>query len=214
MSQNPNESRRREILATAADLASAEGLDRLSIGVLAAQVDMSKSGLFAHFGAKSLLQAAIIDHAAAAFEPAVLEPAVRVPAGLPRLRALVEHWIAHVEDTVYRGGCFFDAASSEFASRPGGIRNQLARFCRVWLGQLREQAELAVRLGELDASVDPDLLTFQLHAYVSEANWCRQLLDEPAAFDRARAAVEATLSANAPASTLPATPPPSPEPTP
>ncbi len=205
MPRSSSEPRRREILATAADLASAEGLDRLSIGVLAAQVDMSKSGLFGHFGAKGILQSAVIDHAAAAFEPAVLAPAARVPAGLARLRALLEHWIAHVEHTVYRGGCFFDAASSEFASRPGGIRNQLAHFCQLWLGQLREQAELAVRLGELDASVDPELLTFQLHAYVSEANWCRQLLDEPAAFDRARAAVDATLSANAPAMTAPPT---------
>ncbi len=209
MPLTPGEPRRREILAAAADLASAEGLDRLSIGVLAASVDMSKSGLFAHFGAKRVLQGAVIDYAAEAFVPAVLARAAEAPPGLPRLRALVDHWIAHVEHSVYRGGCFFDAASSEFASRPGTIRDQLAWLCRAWLGQLREQAELAVRLGELDASVDPDRLTFQLHAYVSEANWWRQLLDEPAAFDRARAAVAATLTSCAPAE-----PPPLEEPAP
>ncbi len=192
------EPRRLEILATAADLASAEGLDRLSIGALAANVEMSKSGLFAHFGAKEALQAAVVDHAAAAFELAVLARASEAPAGLPRLQALVAHWIDHVEHSVYRGGCFFDAASSEFASRPGRIREQLASLCKLWLAELREQAELAVRLGELDASVDPDQLSFQLHAYVGEANWSHQLLDEPAAFDRARAAVAATLAACAP----------------
>ena len=203
MPVTPGEPRRREILAAAADLASSEGLDRLSIGVLAASVEMSKSGLFAHFGAKQVLQAAVIDYAAEAFEPAVLAPAAQAPAGLARLQALVSHWIDHVENSVYRGGCFFDAASSEFASRPGAIRDQLARLCRAWLSQLREQAELAVRLGEFDAAIDPDRLTFQLHAYVSEANWWRQLFDEPAAFDRARAAVAATLACCAPTDPLP-----------
>jgi AcrR family transcriptional regulator len=199
MPKTQTEPRRTEILAAAADLASAEGLDRLSIGALAAHVEMSKSGLFAHFGAKEALQSAVVGHAASAFEPAVLARSAEASPGLPRLQALVENWIRHVEETVYRGGCFFDATSSEFASRPGRIREQLAELCEAWLAQLREQAELAVRLGELDAAVDPDQLVFQLHAYVGEANWSRQLLEDPAAFDRARTAVASTLVSCAPA---------------
>lgn len=188
--------RKSEILAAAADLASAEGLERLSISVLAAEVGMSKSGLYAHFGSKRDLQQAVVDHAAAAFEPAVLASSAQAAPGLPRLRALLEAWICHVEDSDYRGGCFFDATSTEYSSRPGPIRSRLAELSRIWIAALREQAELAVRLGELAPSADPERLTFQLHAYVTEANWWRSLFDEPEAFARARAAVAATLEAS------------------
>ena len=188
--------RHTEILAAAADLATAQGLEGLSIGVLAAEVGMSKSGLYAHFGSKQELQGAVVDHAAARFEPAVLETAANAAPGLPRLEALVEAWIRHVEFGDYRGGCFFDATSSEFGARPGPVRARLAELSRAWIAALAEQATLAVRLGELAAGTDPERLTFQLHAYVTEANWWRRLFDEPDAFARARAAVAATLEAH------------------
>ena len=196
--QSKTPPRRAEILSAAADLATAEGLEGLSIGVLAAEVGMSKSGLYAHFGSKQELQHAVVDHAAARFEPAVLAAGAAAAPGLPRLRALVEAWIRHVEHSDYRGGCFFDAASSEFASRPGPVRARLAGLSRVWIAALQEQAALAVRLGELAPETDPDRLTFQLHAYVTEANWWGRLFDEPDAFARARDAVADTLDAHRP----------------
>jgi AcrR family transcriptional regulator len=195
MPEKHGERRRREILGAAVDLSSAQGLSGLSIGQLARETGMSKSGLFAHFGSKEELQLAVVALAAEGYEREVIEPAERADAGLPRLRALFSNWAAYIESTEYRGGCFFDAASSEFASRPGAVRDRLARLCGRWLERLEEQARLAVRLGELDC--DPGLLAFQLHAYVEEANWSRQLLGHAHGFDRARAAAESTLAAAA-----------------
>jgi len=185
------EQRRQRILGAATDLASAEGLDRLSIARLASETGMSKSGVFAHFGSKQRLQAASIEAAAREFEVAVLERTADAEPGLDRLRALIEAWIQHVEDTPRRGGCFFFATSSEFSSRPGPLRDQLADKTGAWLRQLEREARTAVRTREIAA--DPELLVFRLHAYVQEANWMRQLFDRQAAFGHARRAVAATL---------------------
>lgn len=189
--------RRDQILAAAIDLSSAEGLASLSIGGLAAEVGMSKSGLFAHFGSKEELQLACVAYAERDFERGVLAPAAEADPGLPRLRALVVAWLDYVEGLDYRGGCFFDAASSEFGSRPGAVRDRLARVCGAWREQLAEQARLAVRLGELRSDVDPDTLAFSLHAYSGEANWARELLAADDSFERARLAADATLAAAA-----------------
>lgn len=189
--------RREEILDVAIDLSSAHGLSSLSLGDLASEVGMSKSGLFAHFGSKEELQLATVRQAAIVFEREVLAPAGRAEPGLPRLRALVDTWYAHVEGISYRGGCFFDAASSEFGSQPGAVRDRLAALCGQWQAQLEEQARLALRLGELSPETEPTTLAFQLHAYAGEANWARELLGDEQAFDRARAAADATLRAAA-----------------
>lgn len=192
--------RRREILAAAMDVASAEGLAGLTIGRLAGLLRMSKSGLFAHFGSKEALQLATVGHAAQDFERRVIEPGGRPAPGLGRLRALFEAWIDYIEGTENRGGCFFDAASSEFSSRPGPVRDLLARLSRGWIVQLEAQARLAVERGELRRDVDPSLLAFRLHAYVEEANWASELFGDTRSFERARAASEETLHAALPTS--------------
>jgi AcrR family transcriptional regulator len=185
--------RREEILGVAVDLATGEGLSALTIGSLAAAADMSKSGLFAHFGSKEELQLAVVARAARDFDRAVFAPAAETEAGLPRLRALVDAWFTYVDEIDYRGGCFFDTASREFGSQPGLVRDGLADLCGKWRSALREQARLAVRLGELRGDTDADLLAFRLHAYAGEANWARELLGDPDAFEQARRAVVATL---------------------
>jgi AcrR family transcriptional regulator len=196
--------RRDEILAAAVDLASAEGLSALTIGSLARTVEMSKSGLFAHFGSKEELQLATIARAGSDFERGVLRRADGADPGLPRLRALTAAWFDYVEGIDYRGGCFFDTASREFGSQPGEVRDLLARLCSDWRNQLEEQARLAVRLGELSPDADPELLAFQLHAYAGEANWACELLRDREAFERARLAARGTLeSAAAGASSSP-----------
>src|SRR6516164_4384248 len=113
---------RQEILALAADIASAEGLEGLSIGRLAAELRMSKTGVFAHFGSKEQLQLATVETAKQIFFERVVVPALASPRGLPRLKAMLEHWLGYVEGVVFRGGCFFAAASAEFDSRPGAVR--------------------------------------------------------------------------------------------
>ena len=187
------ERRRREILTLAVDLASAAGLEGLSIGRLADESGMSKSGLFAHFGSKQDLLLATIHFAAEGYERDVIAPAELADPGLPRLRALMENWLGYIEGTQNRGGCFFDAASSEFGSRSGPMRDLLARLSRSWIRRLEEQAHIAQRFGELRPKVDPELLAFQLHAFVQEANWARELFADADAFDKARRSIAETL---------------------
>src|SRR5579862_5615789 len=105
--RSDGERSRNAILREAAQLATVEGLAGLSIARLAEAVGMSKSGLFAHFGSKEELQLATIETASAIFAVEVVEPAHDAPAGLPRLRALADRFLAHVEGRVFPGGCFF-----------------------------------------------------------------------------------------------------------
>src|SRR5262249_26669180 len=113
------------ILRTAAKLATTRGLDGLSIGDLAAEVGMSKSGLYAHFKSKEDLELATIETAAAIFDSEVLQPVTRAPAGTERLRTLVNSFLSYLERRVFPGGCFFAAAASELDTRPGPARDRV-----------------------------------------------------------------------------------------
>ncbi len=191
------ERRRREILATALDLGSVEGLEALTIGRLAAATGMSKSGLFAHFGSKQELQLAAVDRAQADFEQRVLEPAQHAEPGLVRLKALVSAWLGYIEQIEFRGGCFFFQTTSEYGSRSGALHDRLAQLALAWIRTLRVEARVAVRQGELAPDADPEQLVFGLHAAVQEANWARELLGDVRAFGRARTAIASALAAAA-----------------
>ncbi|MGD9589686.1 MAG: TetR/AcrR family transcriptional regulator [Pyrinomonadaceae bacterium] len=188
---------RKEILRTSVDVASAEGLEGLTIGRLAKELGLSKSGLFAHFGSKEELQIATIDAARRDFVASVIDPTLDVEPGLARLLAMMEAWIESVEHGRYRGGCFFYAASAEVDDRPGPVRDFLVKLTGSWVSQLKKELRLAVRLGELTASTDIDLLAFQLHGSVQEANWFRRLHGDEKAFDLSRAAMHQVLRLNA-----------------
>ena len=187
------ERRRSDILETAADLGTAEGLEGLSIGRLAHEVGMSKSGVAAHFDSKQALQLAAVESAAAGYDAEVLAPPRAAEPGVARLQALMEAWIDHVEHVPYRGGCFFAATGNEFAARPGPVRERIAEHTAAFIDALEREARLAARLGELREGTDPRLLVFQLHALVQEANLRRRLLDDEGAFDDARALLGAAL---------------------
>jgi AcrR family transcriptional regulator len=180
---------RREILRVAVDIASAEGLEGLSIGRLASEMQMSKAGIFAHFGSKEQLQLAAVETAKQIFLEQVAQPALRSPRGLPRLRAMLENWLGYVERIVFRGGCFFAAASAEFDSRPGAVREQIAELTNAWMVALREEIEFAQTKGEISGSIKPAQLAFELHAYVQEANWAFKLFNDKSAFLLARRAI-------------------------
>src|SRR5215471_14426306 len=186
---------RREILQVAVDLASAEGLEGLSIGRLASELRMSKTGIFAHFGSKEQLQLATVETARQIFMDRVLQPALRSPRGIARLKAMLENWLSYVEGIVFRGGCFFAAASAEFDSRPGAVRDQIAALTRAWLVALRKEIAFAQSHNEIHATVRPAQLAFELHAYVQEANWAFKLFDEKSAFRLARQAIVDRLAA-------------------
>jgi AcrR family transcriptional regulator len=170
---------REAILARAVDLASAEGLEGLTIGRLASDLGMSKSGLFRHFGSKEELQLATVDAASRRFVAEVVEPALDEPDGAPRLRAMCERYLDHLEAGVFSGGCFWAAVSSEFDSRPGAVRDRVRQRVEAWVGNLATLARAA-------AVEEPDQLAFELHSVAQGANQRYQLFGDPDSFDRAR----------------------------
>jgi len=184
---------REEILRVAMDIASAEGLEGLSIGRLASELRMSKTGVFAHFGSKQQLQLATVEAAKQVFMKQVVEPALGKERGVPRLQAMLESWIGYVERIVFRGGCFFAAASAEFDSRPGPVRDEIAVLTKAWVVAMEEEIAAAREAKQLAAVVDPVQLAFELHAFVQEANWAFKLFNDKSAFSRARRAIATRL---------------------
>jgi AcrR family transcriptional regulator len=189
---------RASILAAAADVASVEGLEGLTIGRLATELGMSKSGLFAHFGAKEELQLATIAAARDVFVQRVVAPARAEPRGLPRLRTIVHAWLAYLRAEVFAGGCFFTAVRAEFDSRPAGaVRAAVVQDMDDWLALLARQVRAAQEAGELDPALDADQLAFEIDAIGSAGNLRFQLSGDERVFDRAAAAIESRLSAAA-----------------
>ena len=184
---------RNSILEVAAALATEEGLDPLSIGRLAEATQMSKSGLFAHFGSKEELQLATVDHAAKLFVAEVIDPARSAPKGLARIWALCDHMIGYAERQVFPGGCFFAATSFEFNNRPGPVRDRIEEMIRSWLSYLGHAVEQAQEAGELDAKVSAREIAFQLDAFAQASNAQYQLFRDPQVFDDARRAIHERL---------------------
>jgi len=180
---------KKAILEVAVHLASVEGLEGLTIGRLAAETDMSKSGLFAHFGSKEDLQLATVDAARNVFIEKVIAPAFEAKKGLSKLRRLCEIWFDYAESHVFRGGCFFAAASAEFDSRPGRVRDRIAEIMKEWLEVLRRAIAEAQEMGQFNKKVDPRQLAFEINALEIGANWALQLFGDKKAFSRARDAV-------------------------
>ena len=191
------DSTRRAILRRAMQIASVEGLDRLSLAGLAADLDMSKSGLFAHFGSKEQLQLSTLRAARRVFSDLAVEPAQALPEGIERLRALTGSWLDYIGAEAFEGGCLFMQAAAEFDARPGPVRDLVAETMGLWMGLLAEQARAAIARGEIAADTDPDQLAWELHAFGLALNWDRQLNASPTAADRTRAAMTARLHAAA-----------------
>ena len=180
---------REAILARAVDIASVQGLEGLTVGTLAEELKMSKSGLFAHFGSKEELQLAVIETAREIFIEKVTRPAIAARKGMPRLWGLLEHWLNLVEEKTFSGGCFFSAASFEFDSRIGVVRDRIAAIMHEWIGVITRAVYEAQKAGHLDAKVDPTRLAFEIHALAMGAHWAHQLLDDKHAYSRARTTV-------------------------
>jgi len=178
---------REAILDRAVDLASTDGLEGLTIGRLAGELKMSKSGLFAHFGSKEELQLATVKAATERFVAEVIEPSTDVPHGLERLRSYSDRYLAFLEQEGFAGGCFWAAAATEFDDRPGPVRDAVAAGVASWIGELRRQAQAA-------GARDPDQIAFEIYALGVGANTRFRLLGAEDAFSRARAGIERLLS--------------------
>lgn len=185
--------KRDQILERAVSIASVEGLEGLTIGRLAGELNMSKSGLFGHFGSKEDLQLAAIKKASEIFEQRVITPAVSSEAGLDRARAITDNWLDYLADG-FEGGCFFHAASLEFDGRPGRVKDEIARVTGRWYVVLEEQLRRAITRGQLASDTDATLMAFELHALLGEANWAFRLFGRPEALSRARVLLHSKLA--------------------
>jgi AcrR family transcriptional regulator len=197
--RSDGERSRSAILREAAQLATVEGIDGLSIGRLAQAVGMSKSGLIAHFGTKQELQLATIDTATAIFGEEVIEPALEEATGRGRLEALAERFLDHVERQVFPGGCFFASVAAELDTRPGPVRDRAMELVVEWTGQLETAVRDAQAEGAIDSAEDPEQLAFEIDAHLLMANLQFVVSQEKAPLDRARRAIRGRLAAAAPA---------------
>jgi AcrR family transcriptional regulator len=184
---------RAETLDAAVALASIVGLEGLTIGRLADELAMSKSGLVGRFGSKEDLQLAALDLAARIFRDVVYDPATAAPQGLRRLNAICDAWVDYLGDPPFPGGCFLTTASVEFDAQPGPVNDRVRRVMRTWLSALEHEARIAVAGGELPAETDPKDIAFTINALAVGANCDFQLHRDPRALQRARRAMANVL---------------------
>ncbi|WP_299493562.1 TetR/AcrR family transcriptional regulator [Acaryochloris sp. IP29b_bin.137] len=187
------EQTRKAILNCAMDLASVDGLTGLSIGQLAKELQMSKSGLFAHFGSKEALQLAVIEGARHLVLREVVRPALRTTKGLPRLWSLCEAWLRYTEQQLFRGGCFFAATSTEFNSRPGPIRDRLAEIMAERQQTFVRLIVKAQQVGDIHGHANANQLAHELDMLLFGANWAFQLYGDGDVIMRSRLAIHHRL---------------------
>ena len=184
---------RDRILEQALRDASLVGLEGLSLGQLADEVEMSKSGIFAHFGSKEELQKQVLAAAAEKFSGIVVKPALTAPRGLPRVRAMFEGWLRWERDVSMPGGCVFTHASVELDDRPGPVREALATWQRAWRDMLAKAATIAMQEKHFRKDLDSGQFAFRMFGIVLSYYHTKRLLDDPLAEAHARAAFESLI---------------------
>jgi AcrR family transcriptional regulator len=182
------------IVNAAARLATIEGLEGLSIGRLADEIGMSKSGLYAHFDSKQDLQLAAIDAAEAVYDTEVVAPAMQAPEGVKRLELLCDRYLSYVERGVFPGGCFFAATAAEWDTRRGPIRQRVRAILDGWTKLVEANLRQAQEQGDLQSDADPHQISFEINALLHEANGHYLLFRDTAALDRARTAIRDRLA--------------------
>lgn len=186
------EETRQAILSRAFELATVVGVSGLTIGRLAEETGLSKSGLFAHFGSKEALEVAVVEEASRQFVQEVMVPALRQPRGEPRLRALFDRWVAWGQRP---GGCFFVGASTELDDRPGAPRDALVRAIKDWVDELAKAVRIGISEGHFRADVDPDQLAFEIYGVMLGMHTFYRFLREPTSLERTRTALDRLLDA-------------------
>jgi AcrR family transcriptional regulator len=184
----------RTILDTAARLATTEGLEGLSIGRLAGEIGMSKSGLYAHFDSKQQLQLATVGAAEDVFTAEVVTPALEVPEGLGRLKLLCAGYLSYIKRGVFPGGCFFLSTAAEWDTRQGPIRDRVRTVLAGWTHLLEANLREAQQQGDLASEADTGQLTFEINALLHEANGHYVLFRDATALERARGAIDDRLA--------------------
>jgi AcrR family transcriptional regulator len=184
---------RAAILDAALTLASHMGLEGLSIGALAEVTQMSKSGVFAHFGSREELQISVVREYHAKFSEEVFEPSMKVPRGLPRLREMFDRWFKRVSVEI-DSGCIYISGAVEFDDRPGPVRDALVGMVQTWQDALERAIRIAIEEGHLRSDMEPQQMLFEVHGLILALHHDARFLRHPGADARARAGFENVLS--------------------
>lgn len=180
------------IVDAALGLATQIGLEGLSIGALAEVMQMSKSGVFAHFGSREELQISVVREYHTRFEDEVFYPAMNAPRGLPRLRALFANWMQRTSVEI-DSGCLYISGAVEFDDRPGPVRDALASSVNTWLTAMRRAIELTVAEGHFRADTDATQVAFEVHAQILALHYEARFLRSPDSLQRAVRAFESIV---------------------
>ncbi len=183
---------RATILDVALNLASRDGLEGLTIGLLAERMHMSKSGVFAHFGSREDLQIEVVKLYHQHFEQEVFYPSMKEPRGLPRLQAMFARWIKRVTVEI-ASGCIYISGAAEYDDRPGAIRDELATMVRAWQGALRRCVLQAIEMGHLRADTDAGQMVYEMYGLVLALHHDARFLKMPGSTERAEAGFERLL---------------------
>jgi len=180
------------IVDAALGLATQIGLEGLSIGALAEVTQMSKSGVFAHFGSREELQISVIREYHHRFEQEVFYPAMSEPRGLPRLRAMFANWMQRTSVEI-DSGCIYISGAVEFDDRPGPVRDALAWSVQTWHAAMKRSIALAKEQGEIDVGVDEEQMLFEIHGLILALHYEARFLKNPGSIGRANAGFENIL---------------------
>ena len=191
--QHKGQQTRAVILDAALRLATQIGLEGLSIGALAEVTQMSKSGVFAHFGSREELQISVIREYHRRFEDEVFIPAMEEPRGLPRLRSLFERWVRRVALEI-DSGCIYISGAVEFDDRPGPVRDALAAMVSTWHHAMQRAIRMAIEEGHLKADTDSVQMLFEIHGLILALHYAARFMREPGAVERAQSGLERVLA--------------------
>ncbi|MBC7468545.1 MAG: TetR/AcrR family transcriptional regulator [Ramlibacter sp.] len=192
-SQQKGQQTKAAIVDAALGLATQIGLEGLSIGALAEATQMSKSGVFAHFGSREELQISVIREYHARFEHEVFRPALDLPRGLPRLRALFANWMQRTSVEI-DSGCLYISGAVEFDDREGPVRDALVSSVMAWHAALRRAIQTARELGHLREDVNDDQMLFEIHGLILALHYEARFLRHPGSIARANAGFDRILA--------------------
>ncbi|MEV6400802.1 TetR/AcrR family transcriptional regulator [Streptomyces sp. NPDC051907] len=188
---------RRLVLERTMSIASVEGLEGLSLGRIATELKLSKSGVFALFGSKEELQLATVRAAVDVFVDHVVRPARELPPGADRVWRLCQNWLAYSSGRIFAGGCFFYAVSAEFDARSGPVHDAVAKTRDDWTRYVERTLDEARLAGGLDADLDAAQLAFEVIALMEAANAASVMHGDASAYTRAERGILSRLRAAA-----------------
>ncbi|EGF32197.1 putative transcriptional regulator for fatty acid degradation FadP, TetR family [Oxalobacteraceae bacterium IMCC9480] len=180
---------RAAILDVALDLSSRDGLEGLTIGLLADKMNMSKSGVFAHFGSREDLQIEVLKLYHHHFEQEVFYPSVKEARGLPRLKGMFARWVKRVTVEI-ASGCIYISGAVEYDDRPGAIREELEAMVLAWQTALFRCVEQATAMGHLRADTDPQQMVFEMYGLILALHHDARFIKRPGSVERAQLGFE------------------------